>query len=64
MNIRKCLHRPNKKVETIVENVKFINQLDLSNTKYLNLNPKGNIICAGCRGDIFLMICIGFRGFT
>ena len=48
MNMEKCLYRPNKKVEAIVENFKFINQLDLSNTKYLHLNPK---ICAGCGGD-------------
>ena len=49
----KYLYRPNKKVETIVENIKFINQLGLSNTKYLHLNLKRNIICAECGGDIF-----------
>ena len=53
MNMGKCLNRRDKKVETIVESFHFINQHDLSHTKYLHLNPKRNIICALCRGHGF-----------
>ena len=59
-----CMGKPIEKEETIAEHVQFLNQLDLKQTRYTYLNPKGNIICYRCRGHSVLVLHIEFEGFT
>ena len=45
-----CIGKSIEKEETITEHVQFLNQINLSETRYAHLNHKGKIICYRCRG--------------
>ena len=52
------------KEETITEHVQFLNQINLSETRYAYLNHKGKIICYRGRGHGVLKLNIEFEAFA
>ena len=52
------------KEETITEHVQFLNQINLSETRYAYLNHKGKIISYRYRGHGVLELAIEFGGFA
>ena len=55
---------PIKKQATIAEHVQYLNRLNLSETRYVYLNPKGEIHRVFCRGHGVLALHIEFEGFA
>ena len=53
-----------EKEKTITEHVQFLNQINLSETRYAYLNHKGKIICYRGRGHGVLELNIEFEGFA
>ena len=53
-----------EKEKTITEHVQFLNQINLSETRYAYLNHKGKIICYRGRGHGVLELNIDFEGFA
>ena len=59
-----CVGKSIEKEETITEHVQFLNQINLSETRYAHLNHKGKIICYRCKGHGVLTLNIEFEGFA
>ena len=58
-----CMKKFDKNEKTNAEHVQFLNQLNLNETRYVYLNPKGKIYCARCRGHGALALHIEFERF-
>lgn len=59
-----CKKKSYKKQATIAEHVQYLNRLNLSETRYVYLNPKGEIYRVFCRGHGVLALHIEFEGFA
>ena len=59
-----CIGKSMEKEKTITEHVQFLNQINLSETRYAYFSHKGRIICYCCRGYGVLELNIEFEGFA
>lgn len=58
------MDKTDKNKEAIMKNVQFFNQLDLTDTRYAHLNPKGTIYCFRDKEHEVLNLSIKFEGLT